>query len=153
MVTRTGWKTAKGHLVRSILNVKPVVYKYQREAIGFLVFLIAVGVGLFFVSLTLWGTFSGESWDNENILFGFEAIAILVPPMLPALFHVCILAAAKTLKVSFFRKILLHRHYHSSHLRMIGIFTRPILPASRSLERSTSCALTRLAHLPKMILT
>eukprot|EP01125_Pyxidicula_operculata_P009686 TRINITY_DN3175_c0_g1_i1.p1 TRINITY_DN3175_c0_g1~~TRINITY_DN3175_c0_g1_i1.p1 ORF type:complete len:1143 (+),score=187.69 TRINITY_DN3175_c0_g1_i1:48-3476(+) len=106
VVARTGWKTAKGQLIRSILTVEQLNFEYEEEAKIFLGFLVVIGVVLFFYSLYLWGVFTpkkstdfeGYEFEVENILFGFEAIAILVPPMLPALFHVGLILAARILQ-------------------------------------------------------
>src|SRR4051794_11318671 len=62
MVVRTGFRTAKGQLVRTILHAPTVEYIYEKEARVFLGLLAGVGATFFFLALWLWGAF--REWHN-----------------------------------------------------------------------------------------
>uniref|UniRef100_A0A6B2KX42 P-type ATPase A domain-containing protein n=1 Tax=Arcella intermedia TaxID=1963864 RepID=A0A6B2KX42_9EUKA len=98
LVARTGWKTAKGSLIRSVLSVKQHEYTYEKEAKVFLFILIGVGALLFLFTIYLFGGFKPGGFKPKLLLYGFETIAILVPPMLPTLFHVGLAISASRLQ-------------------------------------------------------
>jgi len=97
MVTRTGWRTSKGQLIRCILSVKPIVCEYDREARIFLTFLILVGCGFCFVSLSIWGVYYEDTFIAINILYGLEANHDC-SALLPSLFHMGVLMSANSLR-------------------------------------------------------
>jgi len=94
MVVRTGFRTTKGQLVKSILHGKPFTYILQQQTFYFLFILSAMGFVLF------WGVFNPEIGlqTKEQILYGFEAIVCLVPPLLPIVFEVVLLVSAKRIE-------------------------------------------------------
>eukprot|EP01125_Pyxidicula_operculata_P022675 TRINITY_DN9495_c0_g1_i1.p1 TRINITY_DN9495_c0_g1~~TRINITY_DN9495_c0_g1_i1.p1 ORF type:complete len:1230 (-),score=257.90 TRINITY_DN9495_c0_g1_i1:74-3253(-) len=99
VVVKTGWQTAKGNLIRSILTVSSYEYIYEKEAVIFMFLLIFVGICLFFLSLHYWGAYdTSVPFDTENIKYGLEMIAIIVPPMLPTIFQVGLVYSASILK-------------------------------------------------------
>uniref|UniRef100_A0A8D0AWJ0 Polyamine-transporting ATPase 13A3 n=1 Tax=Sander lucioperca TaxID=283035 RepID=A0A8D0AWJ0_SANLU len=94
VVVRTGFSTAKGQLVRSILYPKPTDFKLYRDAYLFLLCLVAVaGIG-FVYSIVL-------SILNKVILEvtkSLDIITITVPPALPAAMTAGIVYAQRRLK-------------------------------------------------------
>uniref|UniRef100_A0A8C7YDD5 Polyamine-transporting ATPase 13A3 n=1 Tax=Oryzias sinensis TaxID=183150 RepID=A0A8C7YDD5_9TELE len=94
VVVRTGFSTAKGQLVRSILYPKPTDFKLYRDAYLFLLCLVAVaGIG-FIYSIVL-------SIINKTIIIeSLDIITITVPPALPAAMTAGIVYAQRRLKQS-----------------------------------------------------
>uniref|UniRef100_A0A8D3D550 Polyamine-transporting ATPase 13A3 n=1 Tax=Scophthalmus maximus TaxID=52904 RepID=A0A8D3D550_SCOMX len=92
VVVRTGFSTAKGQLVRSILYPKPTDFKLYRDAYLFLLCLVAVaGIG-FIYSIVL-------SIMNKTIIIeSLDIITITVPPALPAAMTAGIVYAQRRLK-------------------------------------------------------
>uniref|UniRef100_A0A3P8N799 Polyamine-transporting ATPase 13A3 n=1 Tax=Astatotilapia calliptera TaxID=8154 RepID=A0A3P8N799_ASTCA len=92
VVVRTGFSTAKGQLVRSILYPKPTDFKLYRDAYLFLLCLVAVaGIG-FVYSIVL-------SIMNETIIIeSLDIVTITVPPALPAAMTAGIVYAQRRLK-------------------------------------------------------
>uniref|UniRef100_A0A671Z3S3 Polyamine-transporting ATPase 13A3 n=1 Tax=Sparus aurata TaxID=8175 RepID=A0A671Z3S3_SPAAU len=92
VVVRTGFSTAKGQLVRSILYPKPTDFKLYRDAYLFLLCLVAVaGIG-FVYSIVL-------SIMNKTIIIeSLDIITITVPPALPAAMTAGIVYAQRRLK-------------------------------------------------------
>uniref|UniRef100_A0A8C4F8A8 Polyamine-transporting ATPase 13A3 n=1 Tax=Dicentrarchus labrax TaxID=13489 RepID=A0A8C4F8A8_DICLA len=92
VVVRTGFSTAKGQLVRSILYPKPTDFKLYRDAYLFLLCLVAVaGIG-FVYSIVL-------SVMNKTIIIeSLDIITITVPPALPAAMTAGIVYAQRRLK-------------------------------------------------------
>uniref|UniRef100_A0A673CQ00 Polyamine-transporting ATPase 13A3 n=1 Tax=Sphaeramia orbicularis TaxID=375764 RepID=A0A673CQ00_9TELE len=92
VVVRTGFSTAKGQLVRSILYPKPTDFKLYRDAYLFLLCLVGVaGIG-FIYSIVL-------SIMNETIIIeSLDIITITVPPALPAAMTAGIVYAQRRLK-------------------------------------------------------
>ncbi|XP_075720181.1 putative cation-transporting ATPase 13A4 [Rhinoderma darwinii] len=98
VVMRTGFNTAKGDLVRSILYPKPVNYKLYRDALVFLCCLIGlslVGMVYAIVVFTLDGAEVGEVVKKA-----LDVITIAVPPALPAALTAGIIYAQKRLEKS-----------------------------------------------------
>ncbi|KAL0267327.1 UNVERIFIED_CONTAM: hypothetical protein PYX00_009625 [Menopon gallinae] len=78
----TGFSTAKGELVRSILHPKPIGFKFDKDSLKFTccLFLLAT-LGILYL---LWVCISRE-WDLRSyILTSLDLITIVVPPALPA---------------------------------------------------------------------
>ncbi|XP_073434755.1 probable cation-transporting ATPase 13A4 [Dendrobates tinctorius] len=89
VVLRTGFNTAKGDLVRSILYPKPVNFKLHRDAVRFLLGLVAVTViGVIYTPIVY--TKNGAS-ASDTVLWSFLIITVSIPAALPAAVQVCIL--------------------------------------------------------------
>ncbi|XP_061594430.1 polyamine-transporting ATPase 13A3 isoform X2 [Cololabis saira] len=96
MVVRTGFSTAKGQLVRSILYPKPTDFKLYRDAYLFLLCLVAVaGIG-FIYSIVL--SIMNEVPAKTIIIESLDIITITVPPALPAAMTAGIVYAQRRLK-------------------------------------------------------
>ncbi|XP_047230374.1 polyamine-transporting ATPase 13A3 isoform X2 [Girardinichthys multiradiatus] len=96
VVVRTGFSTAKGQLVRSILYPKPTDFKLYRDAYLFLLCLVAVaGIG-FIYSLVL--SIMHKNPAKTIIIESLDIITITVPPALPAAMTAGIVYAQRRLK-------------------------------------------------------
>ncbi|XP_030071563.1 probable cation-transporting ATPase 13A4 [Microcaecilia unicolor] len=82
VVLRTGFNTAKGELVRSILYPKPMSFKLYRDAFKFLLFLTTVAViGLIYTVVVF--AMQGAS-VSEIVIKGLIMVTTAVPPALSA---------------------------------------------------------------------
>ncbi|XP_075058370.1 putative cation-transporting ATPase 13A4 [Mixophyes fleayi] len=98
VVMRTGFNTAKGDLVRSILYPKPVNYKMYRDALIFLGCLIGLAfVGMIY-AICIFALGGAEA--GEVVKKGLDVITIAVPPALPAALTAGIIYAQKRLEKS-----------------------------------------------------
>ncbi|KAM6963268.1 polyamine-transporting ATPase 13A3 [Aplochiton taeniatus] len=96
VVVRTGYSTAKGQLVRSILYPKPTDFKLYRDAYLFLLCLVAVaGIG-FVYSIVL--SVMNKVPAKTIIIESLDIITITVPPALPAAMTAGIMYAQRRLK-------------------------------------------------------
>lgn len=98
VVFRTGFSTAKGELVRSILYPKPVDFKFTRHSyyfVGVLAFAAMVG---FIYTITMM-VLRGEDTDTV-IVRACDLITIAIPPALPAALSVGIVFAQRRMKVA-----------------------------------------------------
>ncbi|KAL4630733.1 putative cation-transporting ATPase 13A3 [Arapaima gigas] len=96
VVVRTGFSTAKGQLVRSILYPKPTDFKLYRDAYLFLLCLVAVaGIG-FVYSIVL--SIINQVPAKTIIIESLDIITITVPPALPAAMTAGIVYAQRRLK-------------------------------------------------------
>ncbi|XP_035032417.1 polyamine-transporting ATPase 13A3 isoform X1 [Hippoglossus stenolepis] len=96
VVVRTGFSTAKGQLVRSILYPKPTDFKLYRDAYLFLLCLVAVaGIG-FIYSIVL--SIINKVPAKTIIIESLDIITITVPPALPAAMTAGIVYAQRRLK-------------------------------------------------------
>uniref|UniRef100_A0A3Q3K787 Polyamine-transporting ATPase 13A3 n=1 Tax=Monopterus albus TaxID=43700 RepID=A0A3Q3K787_MONAL len=96
VVVRTGFSTAKGQLVRSILYPKPTDFKLYRDAYLFLLCLVAVaGIG-FIYSIIL--SIMNKVPAKIIIIESLDIITITVPPALPAALTAGIVYAQRRLK-------------------------------------------------------
>ncbi|XP_008328993.1 probable cation-transporting ATPase 13A3 isoform X2 [Cynoglossus semilaevis] len=96
VVVRTGFSTAKGQLVRSILYPKPTDFKLYRDAYLFLMCLVAVaGIG-FVYSIVL--SVLKKVPAKTIIIESLDIITITVPPALPAAMTAGIVYAQRRLK-------------------------------------------------------
>ncbi|VEN47095.1 unnamed protein product [Callosobruchus maculatus] len=98
VVIRTGYLTAKGELVRSILYPPPADFKFERDSYKFIGILSAIGVmGVIY-------TIVSKSFRNINaldiIMKALDVVTIAVPPALPAAMTVGKLYALNRLKKS-----------------------------------------------------
>uniref|UniRef100_A0A8C0UTB1 ATPase cation transporting 13A2 n=1 Tax=Cyanistes caeruleus TaxID=156563 RepID=A0A8C0UTB1_CYACU len=100
VVTRTGFCTAKGDLISSILYPKPVSFKFYKDAVKFVLFLAVLGrSGL-----------GGASWSSQIpwngirvpvgqiIIRALDLVTVIVPPALPAAMTVGTIYAQNRLK-------------------------------------------------------
>ncbi|KAK3592581.1 hypothetical protein CHS0354_018848 [Potamilus streckersoni] len=98
VVIRTGFYTAKGELVRSILYPKPVDFKFNRDTYFFVGVLgLIAGVGLVYTLILMVGR--GSRVFNI-IKRSLDLITIAVPPALPAALSVGIVFAQRRLRTS-----------------------------------------------------
>nr|XP_013815067.1 PREDICTED: probable cation-transporting ATPase 13A4 isoform X1 [Apteryx mantelli mantelli] len=96
VVLRTGFNTAKGDLVRSILYPKPMNFKLYRDALRFMMFLIAfAAIGMIYAVCVF--TLSGEE-AGEVAKKALDIITIAVPPALPAALTTGIIYTQRRLK-------------------------------------------------------
>uniref|UniRef100_A0A8C3A359 Polyamine-transporting ATPase 13A3 n=1 Tax=Cyclopterus lumpus TaxID=8103 RepID=A0A8C3A359_CYCLU len=96
VVVSTGFSTAKGQLVRSILYPKPTDFKLYRDAYLFLLCLVAVaGIG-FVYSIVL--SVLHKVPAKTIIIESLDIITITVPPALPAAMTAGIVYAQRRLK-------------------------------------------------------
>ncbi|XP_058890267.1 probable cation-transporting ATPase 13A4 isoform X2 [Acipenser ruthenus] len=98
VVLQTGFNTAKGELVRSIMYPKPTDFKLYRDASQFLMFLISTALLGMVYSLCVW-SLNGEP-AGQVISKALDVITIAVPPALPAALTVGILYAQRRLSHS-----------------------------------------------------
>uniref|UniRef100_A0A8C5IPF2 Polyamine-transporting ATPase 13A3 n=1 Tax=Junco hyemalis TaxID=40217 RepID=A0A8C5IPF2_JUNHY len=95
LVVRTGFSTAKGQLVRSILYPKPTDFKLYRDAYLFLLSLVVVaGFGFLY---TIVNSILNEV-SRTIIIESLDIITITVPPALPAAMTAGIVYAQRRLK-------------------------------------------------------
>ncbi|XP_054645226.1 polyamine-transporting ATPase 13A3 isoform X2 [Dunckerocampus dactyliophorus] len=96
VVIRTGFSTAKGQLVRSILYPKPTDFKLYRDAYLFLLCLVGVaGIG-FVYSIVF--SIMNKVPAKTIIIESLDIITITVPPALPAAMTAGIVYAQRRLK-------------------------------------------------------
>uniref|UniRef100_A0A8C3V9L1 Polyamine-transporting ATPase 13A3 n=1 Tax=Catharus ustulatus TaxID=91951 RepID=A0A8C3V9L1_CATUS len=96
LVVRTGFSTAKGQLVRSILYPKPTDFKLYRDAYLFLLSLVVVaGIGFLY---TIVNSILNEVPARTIIIESLDIITITVPPALPAAMTAGIVYAQRRLK-------------------------------------------------------
>ncbi|GAB0193584.1 probable cation-transporting ATPase 13A4 [Grus japonensis] len=96
VVLRTGFNTAKGDLVRSILYPKPMNFKLYRDALWFLMCLIAfAAIGMIYTVCVF--ALNGEE-AGEVVKKALDVITIAVPPALPAALTTGIIYTQRRLK-------------------------------------------------------
>ncbi|TRY64847.1 hypothetical protein DNTS_028716 [Danionella cerebrum] len=96
VVVRTGFSTAKGQLIRSILYPKPTDFKLYRDAYLFLLCLVAVASIVFLYSLVM--KILNKEAVKEIIVKSLDIITITVPPALPAAMTAGIVYAQRRLR-------------------------------------------------------
>ncbi|XP_017489622.1 PREDICTED: probable cation-transporting ATPase 13A3 [Rhagoletis zephyria] len=96
VIIRTGYQTAKGELVRSIMFPKPVDFKFNRhihQFIGFLSFLALIG----FVYTIILKAYRGV-YLTQIMLKALDLITIIIPPALPAAMTIGVVFAQSRLR-------------------------------------------------------
>ncbi|KAJ1086907.1 hypothetical protein NDU88_000102 [Pleurodeles waltl] len=96
VVLQTGFNTAKGDLVRSILYPKPVNFKLHRDALRFIMCLFGVGIIAMIYSIVRF-TMQGSP-PGETTIMALLVITVAVPPALLAALAVGIMYAQRRLK-------------------------------------------------------
>ncbi|KAK2552730.1 Polyamine-transporting ATPase 13A3 [Acropora cervicornis] len=96
VVVRTGFSTTKGRLIRSILNPKPVGFKFFRDSMRFIGFLSVLALAGFSYSVYIFVK-QGRS-AGRIILNALDIITVAVPPALPAAMSVGTVYALQRLK-------------------------------------------------------
>ncbi len=96
IVIRTGFSTAKGDLVRSILFPKPMGFKFYQDSLKFIFFLFIVALcGMTYGIIVL----AKNGVDVKDLVFrALDILTIVVPPALPAAMTVGIVYAQNRLK-------------------------------------------------------
>ncbi|XP_051674872.2 probable cation-transporting ATPase 13A5 isoform X1 [Oryctolagus cuniculus] len=96
VVLQTGYNTAKGDLVRSILYPRPLNFKLYSDAFKFMVFLACLGVLGFFYALGVY--MYHEVPPKDTATMALILLTVTVPPVLPAALTMGIVYAQKRLK-------------------------------------------------------
>ncbi|KAM5292237.1 putative cation-transporting ATPase 13A5 [Ctenodactylus gundi] len=96
VVLQTGYNTAKGDLVRSILYPRPLNFKLYSDAFKFIVFLAFLGVVGFFYALGIY--MYHEASPQDTTTMALLLLTVTVPPALPAALTIGIVYAQKRLK-------------------------------------------------------
>uniref|UniRef100_H3B7S7 Polyamine-transporting ATPase 13A2 n=1 Tax=Latimeria chalumnae TaxID=7897 RepID=H3B7S7_LATCH len=96
VVTRTGFYTAKGDLVSSILYPQPIGFKFYKDAIRFVLFLaiLAVMGGIYSVAIMI----RNQASASKIVVRVLDLVTIIVPPALPAAMTVGTIYAQNRLK-------------------------------------------------------
>lgn len=82
VVTRTGFSTAKGDLVSSILYPQPINFRFYKDATKFLLFLGGVALIGTIYSVVVLSRTNATWW--ELVIRTLDIVTIVVPPALPA---------------------------------------------------------------------
>lgn len=96
IVIRTGYYTAKGQLIRSIMYPKPVDFQFTKDLlkfVGVLVCIALIGFGYAVVKMATNGI-----GIKKILLRSLDVVTIVVPPALPAAMTIGIIAATSRLK-------------------------------------------------------
>ncbi|KAH3827166.1 hypothetical protein DPMN_129095, partial [Dreissena polymorpha] len=96
VVFRTGFSTAKGELVRSILYPKPVDFRFNRDTYIFVGILCGIAVLGFIYTIIL--MVRRDNLVGDIIKRSLDLITIAVPPALPAALSVGIVFAQSRMK-------------------------------------------------------
>ncbi|XP_004675469.1 PREDICTED: probable cation-transporting ATPase 13A5 [Condylura cristata] len=96
VVLQTGYNTAKGDLVRSILYPRPLNFKLYSDAFKFIVFLACLGVMGFFYALGVYMYHGVPPKDTATM--ALLLLTVTVPPVLPAALTTGIVYAQRRLK-------------------------------------------------------
>jgi cation-transporting P-type ATPase 13A2 len=96
IVTRTGYLTSKGDLVRSILYPYPVDFKFEKDSYKFIMVMAVIATAGMIYTLAKM-IIDEEPW-NEIVLEVFDLVTIVVPPALPAAMTIGVVIAQKRLE-------------------------------------------------------
>ncbi|XP_070367045.1 polyamine-transporting ATPase 13A2 isoform X10 [Equus asinus] len=96
VVTRTGFCTAKGGLVSSILHPRPINFKFYKHSMKFLA---ALSVLAFFGTIySIFILHRNQVPLHEIVIRALDLVTVVVPPALPAAMTVCTLYAQSRLR-------------------------------------------------------
>uniref|UniRef100_A0A8C8RUH2 Polyamine-transporting ATPase 13A2 n=1 Tax=Pelusios castaneus TaxID=367368 RepID=A0A8C8RUH2_9SAUR len=96
VVTRTGFCTAKGDLISSILYPKPVSFRFYKDAVKFVLFLAVLAlIGTTYSIVIL---IKNQVPLQQIIIRALDVITVIVPPALPAAMTVGTIYAQNRLK-------------------------------------------------------
>lgn len=96
VVTRTGFCTAKGDLISSILYPKPVSFKFYKDAVKFVLFLSGLAlIGTLYSIVIL---VRNQVSVGQIIIRALDLVTVIVPPALPAAMTVGTIYAQHRLK-------------------------------------------------------
>ncbi|XP_066477684.1 probable cation-transporting ATPase 13A5 [Tiliqua scincoides] len=96
VVLQTGFNTAKGDLVRSILYPKPLNFKLYRDVFKFIVCLALIGVlGLVYTTCVY---VSRKQPVADTVAMALLLLTVAVPPAIPAALTTCTVYAQRRLK-------------------------------------------------------
>ncbi|KAM5163816.1 putative cation-transporting ATPase 13A4 [Mantella aurantiaca] len=96
VVLHTGFNTAKGDMVRSILYPKPMNFKLYRDAFRFLMCLVIIAIIGFIYTVVLFAVKGATVRDI--IVKALIVVTVAIPPVLPAAVATGIMYAQKRLK-------------------------------------------------------
>lgn len=96
VVTRTGFCTAKGGLVSSILHPRPISFKFYKHSMKFVAALSVLALlGTIYSIIIL---YRSRVPVNEIVIRALDLVTVVVPPALPAAMTVCTLYAQSRLR-------------------------------------------------------
>ncbi|XP_040613462.1 polyamine-transporting ATPase 13A2 isoform X4 [Mesocricetus auratus] len=96
VVTRTGFCTAKGGLVSSILHPRPISFKFYKHSMKFVAALSVLALlGTIYSILIL---YRNQVPVKEIVIRALDLVTVVVPPALPAAMTVCTLYAQSRLR-------------------------------------------------------
>lgn len=98
VVVRTGFQTAKGELVRSIMFPKPIDFKFNRHIHQF-IFLMACIALLGFI-YTVWLKIRRNDPIDDILVKALDLITIVVPPELPAALTIALIFVDNRLRMN-----------------------------------------------------
>lgn len=96
MVIQTGFQTAKGKLVLSILYPKPNQFSFYSDSMKFLFMMFLFGIAG--ISYSLYNQSVKNAPLGEMIISCFDLLTTIVPPALPISMSVCVSMAISRLK-------------------------------------------------------
>ncbi|XP_036206705.1 polyamine-transporting ATPase 13A2 isoform X4 [Myotis myotis] len=96
VVTRTGFCTAKGGLVSSILHPRPINFKFYKHSIKFVAALSVLA--LLGTIYSIFILHRNRVPVNEIVIRALDLVTVVVPPALPAAMTVCTLYAQSRLR-------------------------------------------------------
>jgi len=96
MVIKTGFSTAKGQLVRSILHPRPMNFKFYRDSLKFIAFLFLLCLAGFLYSLYFFIKYDVRVLDI--FVRGGDLVTVAVPPALPIALTIGVAFAVQRLK-------------------------------------------------------
>ncbi|XP_063225948.1 polyamine-transporting ATPase 13A3-like isoform X2 [Bacillus rossius redtenbacheri] len=94
LVVRTGFSTAKGGLIRSILYPKPLGFKFYKDSMKFVTFLFFIAI----IGMGLCIYFNRHVDTKSLVLRTLDIVTIVVPPAMPAAMTVGIVYSLNRLK-------------------------------------------------------
>ncbi|XP_045331767.1 polyamine-transporting ATPase 13A2 isoform X4 [Leopardus geoffroyi] len=96
VVTRTGFCTAKGGLVNSILHPRPISFKFYKHSMKFVAALSVLA--LLGTIYSIFVLHRNRVPLNEIVIRALDLVTVVVPPALPAAMTVCTLYAQSRLR-------------------------------------------------------